>query len=513
MQARISGAAGDFDIHKIKQVERQLLVYHAPVGGSPVSVQLSRGGCQVADALRPVRETEDRYGILILIDRGGPHDMGRHSAVILQEVGSFIEGEIAARRGDVYAIVDTYGSTHDRRTLDPTDDAVKIREFLGMAPPPSKPGSDVYGNAQHGIDVLKRKPMPLRAAIIISDGRDPQAASASAIEDLRRKSLADEVPISAIVVDRSEEVEAGRQGPLKEAREQLRRLAQETGGKAKEAKVRTLREGLRDALHDFGQGISAIQRTRCTLCGEAAGETTIHLVIGQSAATSARTLLIAASGLPACPGAVAARRQPWWPLVAGGGALLGIALALVLGVRARATRRAEEAESQRQALLARQAHLEGSLAAETAAREAETRERQRLADEAAEREQRQRLAEEEAQRKQRDKVLFVLRVVQGPEGVPGRFDLRAGEHVVGRDAGVAIRLPAQSVSAPHARLIVTPDGRVLVRDLESRNGTFVNGNAIPPAHDRELRAGDELKFSRHVLLRLEPAEPAVESRP
>ena len=52
-----------------------------------------------------------------------------------------------------------------------------------------------------------------------------------------------------------------------------------------------------------------------------------------------------------------------------------------------------------------------------------------------------------------------------------RFPLSAGEHVIGRDADVAIRLDASTVSRRHARLIVNADGAYL-EDFGSKNGTF-----------------------------------------
>jgi hypothetical protein len=52
-----------------------------------------------------------------------------------------------------------------------------------------------------------------------------------------------------------------------------------------------------------------------------------------------------------------------------------------------------------------------------------------------------------------------------------RFPLSVGEHVIGRDPDVAIRLDASTVSRRHARIIVAADGIVL-EDFGSKNGTF-----------------------------------------
>jgi DNA-binding winged helix-turn-helix (wHTH) protein len=52
-----------------------------------------------------------------------------------------------------------------------------------------------------------------------------------------------------------------------------------------------------------------------------------------------------------------------------------------------------------------------------------------------------------------------------------RFPLAAGEHIIGRDPDVDVRLDASTVSRRHARLIVTAEGTTL-EDFGSKNGTF-----------------------------------------
>lgn len=52
-----------------------------------------------------------------------------------------------------------------------------------------------------------------------------------------------------------------------------------------------------------------------------------------------------------------------------------------------------------------------------------------------------------------------------------RFPLSVGEHVIGRDPDVAIRLDGSTVSRRHARIVVTAEGAVL-EDFGSKNGTF-----------------------------------------
>jgi pSer/pThr/pTyr-binding forkhead associated (FHA) protein len=70
-----------------------------------------------------------------------------------------------------------------------------------------------------------------------------------------------------------------------------------------------------------------------------------------------------------------------------------------------------------------------------------------------------------------------------------RLKLPVGESVIGRDNDVGIRIASQDVSRRHCLIVVSEDS-VLVRDLESSNGTFVNG--APISGDTALNPGDLL---------------------
>jgi DNA-binding winged helix-turn-helix (wHTH) protein len=76
------------------------------------------------------------------------------------------------------------------------------------------------------------------------------------------------------------------------------------------------------------------------------------------------------------------------------------------------------------------------------------------------------------------------------------FLLRAGAHVIGRDAGADVRLDASTVSRRHARLLVSA-GNVRLEDLGSKNGTF-------KAHHRvtapiQLSDGDVVRIGSLAL--------------
>lgn len=57
------------------------------------------------------------------------------------------------------------------------------------------------------------------------------------------------------------------------------------------------------------------------------------------------------------------------------------------------------------------------------------------------------------------------------------------------------------VSRQHA-IIALKDGVCVIEDLESANGTFVNGQRVPPHQPVTIRNGDELKLGT-LLLRVE----------
>lgn len=69
--------------------------------------------------------------------------------------------------------------------------------------------------------------------------------------------------------------------------------------------------------------------------------------------------------------------------------------------------------------------------------------------------------------------------------------LRAGENVVGRGAGVHVRIDEPGVSRHHARILVDGDNAT-IEDLKSKNGTFVGGERIGAA--RRLVSGEVLRF-------------------
>jgi hypothetical protein len=81
-----------------------------------------------------------------------------------------------------------------------------------------------------------------------------------------------------------------------------------------------------------------------------------------------------------------------------------------------------------------------------------------------------------------------------------RFALQPGEHVLGRDPDVEVRLDAATVSRRHARLVVTADGAVL-EDFGSKNGTYRGIDRVTTPI--QLADGDEIRIgSQLVTVRL-----------
>ena len=87
------------------------------------------------------------------------------------------------------------------------------------------------------------------------------------------------------------------------------------------------------------------------------------------------------------------------------------------------------------------------------------------------------------------------------------FPLAAGQVIVGRAPDSGLSLLDGEVSRQHARFQVD-EGRVLVEDLDSTNGTRVNGNLVRGL--AELRPGDRIAIGGHVLklVFLDPLERA-----
>jgi pSer/pThr/pTyr-binding forkhead associated (FHA) protein len=99
--------------------------------------------------------------------------------------------------------------------------------------------------------------------------------------------------------------------------------------------------------------------------------------------------------------------------------------------------------------------------------------------------------------------MWILRTVT--EGQPEKtFRILPGnDRTIGRATGADFIIDAALVSRVHCRLSELPDGQLEVRDLESTNGTYVNGLRIETAR---LASGDRLQVGRVEFVALRESD-------
>ena len=97
-------------------------------------------------------------------------------------------------------------------------------------------------------------------------------------------------------------------------------------------------------------------------------------------------------------------------------------------------------------------------------------------------------------------------ITAGPEA-GRRFALPGGAHTLGREEGVAIQLGDPSLSREHLLLTVS-SSEIRVRDLNSSNGTAIEGAALPAGGERRLETGQAVRAGRTVFAVVPPGEQA-----
>ncbi|MGY8674963.1 MAG: FHA domain-containing protein, partial [Verrucomicrobiia bacterium] len=94
------------------------------------------------------------------------------------------------------------------------------------------------------------------------------------------------------------------------------------------------------------------------------------------------------------------------------------------------------------------------------------------------------------------------RLVLLTEGFTGRtFELKSERSTVGRLEENTIQIPAPSLSSHHCEILLT-DGVVTIRDLDSTNGCYVNGEQIT---EKSLAQGEIVRFGA-IEARLEESK-------
>lgn len=77
------------------------------------------------------------------------------------------------------------------------------------------------------------------------------------------------------------------------------------------------------------------------------------------------------------------------------------------------------------------------------------------------------------------------------------FEIGMGTSTMGRANGLAVCLLDDGVSRRHARIIRDQDGSAKLVDLDSTNGTYINGRRI---HAEGLREGDRVRIGQSATL-------------
>lgn len=88
-----------------------------------------------------------------------------------------------------------------------------------------------------------------------------------------------------------------------------------------------------------------------------------------------------------------------------------------------------------------------------------------------------------------------LRVLAGP--LPGQLFRIGDGGDLGRGASVSFHLPDEQISRRHARIRTAGDA-VILQDLDSTNGTFVNGKRVAV---QQLQNGDTIRLGASIVLR------------
>jgi diguanylate cyclase (GGDEF)-like protein len=99
-------------------------------------------------------------------------------------------------------------------------------------------------------------------------------------------------------------------------------------------------------------------------------------------------------------------------------------------------------------------------------------------------------------------------IVLAGAAVGEMYKVPRSEAKIGRGQSCEIRLPDDGVSRAHARLLTEGD-RILLGDLESRNGTFLNGKKVTSMV--ALADGDKIQIGRTTILKFSYHDALEES--
>ncbi|MES2857493.1 MAG: FHA domain-containing protein, partial [Bdellovibrionota bacterium] len=84
----------------------------------------------------------------------------------------------------------------------------------------------------------------------------------------------------------------------------------------------------------------------------------------------------------------------------------------------------------------------------------------------------------------------------------GQKKIQADEVVIGRMDDCALTIEHPDVSRRHL-VLKAKNGQIIVEDLGSSNGTFVNGNKLQPKTPHVIQSSDQVKLGRVIALKIE----------
>src|SRR5262245_1475110 len=98
-----------------------------------------------------------------------------------------------------------------------------------------------------------------------------------------------------------------------------------------------------------------------------------------------------------------------------------------------------------------------------------------------------------------DRTDFPAVMVVDGEMAAHHWLLEQEEMVLGRDETCDMVIPIRQISRQHIVFRRVDDGKYVIEDLGSKNGTWLNGNRVEGM--REVRDGDEIHVALKVRLR------------
>lgn len=102
--------------------------------------------------------------------------------------------------------------------------------------------------------------------------------------------------------------------------------------------------------------------------------------------------------------------------------------------------------------------------------------------------------------------------LEAPAGDHGHH--APGEWIIGRHPAADLTVAPRSISAQHCAITYSyAASRWAITDLQSTNGTRVNGELLSPGDPRPVRVGDRVHLGPHLINLVEDAQDTVDSGP